>query len=50
MGVKAKLTEISGFEWQVDKLIYHLYNLICDKVKIIEPDFSLSENKYKGIQ
>jgi hypothetical protein len=40
----------SVFERQLDNLVYRLYSLTYDEVKMIEPDFPLSETSYEGIK
>jgi len=42
--------DISVFERQIDNLVYRLYNLTYDEVKLIEPDFPLSKEEYEGIE
>jgi hypothetical protein len=32
----------------MDNLVYHMYNLTDDEVKVIELDFPLSEMEYEG--
>jgi len=41
---------ISALERQIDNLVYRLYNLTYDEVKLIEPDFPLSKEEYEGIE
>jgi len=42
-------TDTSENERRIDNLVYHLYNLDYDEVKVIEPDFPLSRAEYEGI-
>jgi adenine-specific DNA-methyltransferase len=42
--------DTSALERQIDNLVYRLYNLTYDEVKVIEPDFPLSEMEYEGIE
>jgi hypothetical protein len=42
--------DISVFERQIDNLVYRLYNLTYNEVKLIEPDFPLSKKEYEGIE
>ena len=37
-------------EHQIDNLVYKLYELTYDEVKIIDPAFSLSKKEYEGIK
>jgi hypothetical protein len=41
---------ISSFERQIDNLVYRLYDLTYDEVKVIEPDFPLGKAEYGGIE
>jgi adenine-specific DNA-methyltransferase len=40
------LADTLSFERQLDNLVYRLYNLTYEEVKVIEPDFPLSEAEY----
>jgi hypothetical protein len=42
--------DISALERQIDNLVYRLYNLTYDEVKVIEPDFPLSKSEYGEIK
>jgi tRNA1(Val) A37 N6-methylase TrmN6 len=41
--------DISGLERQIDNLVYRLYNLTLEEVRVIEPGFPLSRAEYEGI-
>jgi hypothetical protein len=41
--------DTTAFERQLDSLVYYLYNLTHDEVKVIEPDFPLGKAEYEGI-
>ena len=49
--IKSKDTDanISALERQINNLVYRLYNLIYDEVKVIEPGFPLSRAAYEGM-
>jgi hypothetical protein len=40
----------STLETQIDQLVYHLYGLTYEEVKVIDPDFGLSEEEYAGMK
>jgi hypothetical protein len=42
--------DTSTLERQIDNLVYRLYNLTYDEVKVIEPEFPLSRAEYEGIE
>jgi hypothetical protein len=42
--------DTSAPERQIDNLVYRLYNLTWEEVKVVEPDFSLSRAEYEGIE
>lgn len=42
--------DTSGFEKQIDEMVYKLYELTYDEVKVIDPEFSLSESEYNSIK
>jgi hypothetical protein len=46
---KNHLGDTSELERQLDSLIFRLYDLTYDEVKVIEPDFLLSKAEYDGI-
>jgi hypothetical protein len=41
--------DISVLERQIDSLVYRLYNLTYNEVKLIEPEFPLSKTEYENI-
>jgi hypothetical protein len=43
-------TNTSGIEAQIEILVYKLYNLTYDEVKVIDPEFQLSEVEYDSIK
>jgi hypothetical protein len=42
--------DTSGLETQIDTIVYRLYGLTYDEVKIIEPEFELTEMEYKAVE
>ena len=36
-------------EQQIDNLVYKLYELTYDEVKVIDPEFTLTESEYNAI-
>ncbi|MCK9290388.1 MAG: hypothetical protein WCR58_11915 [Bacteroidales bacterium] len=40
----------TALEQQIDNLVYRLYELSYEEVKVIDPDFPLSEEAYKSIK
>jgi hypothetical protein len=44
-GPKADTT---AFEQQIDNLVYRLYDLTYEEVKVIEPGFPLGKAEYEG--
>jgi adenine-specific DNA-methyltransferase len=47
---KNKKEDSSYIEKQIDNIVYRLYDLSYDEVKVIDPEFSLSKNEYESIQ
>jgi restriction endonuclease S subunit len=45
----ASKADTTALERQIDNLVYHLYNLTYDEVKVIEPEFPLGKAEYEGI-
>lgn len=41
---------VSHLENQIDELVYKLYKLTYAEVKIIDPEFELSEEEYNNIK
>ena len=37
-------------EQEIDNLVYKLYELTFDEVKVIDPEFSLSKKEYEAIK
>jgi hypothetical protein len=37
-----------ALERQIDNLVYRLYNLTYEEIKVIEPDFPLTRAEYEG--
>ena len=46
--MKDSQANIVNLERQIDLMVYKLYNLTYDEVKIVEPDFSMSEVEYNN--
>jgi hypothetical protein len=42
--------DTSELEKEIDNLVYKLYQLTYNEVKIIDPDFPLTEQEYEGIK
>lgn len=40
--------DISAEEREIDRLVYHLYNLTYDEVKIVDPETPITEEEYYG--
>jgi hypothetical protein len=47
---KAQGKDTIALEQQIDNLVYRLYELSYDEVKIIDPEFPLSKEEYENIQ
>ena len=43
-------TDTSELEKDCDRLVYKLYQLTYDAVKIIDPEFELTEQEYTAIK
>jgi adenine-specific DNA-methyltransferase len=50
IGLKLENKNSISYEKQIDNLVYKLYELSYDEVKVIDPDFTLSEQEYKNIK
>jgi adenine-specific DNA-methyltransferase len=37
-------------EKEIDVLVYKLYELTYDEIKVVDPDFWLSEEEYKNVR
>ena len=42
-------SDVSNIEQQLDTLVYKIYNLTYDEVKVIEPDFHLNKMEYDNL-
>ena len=42
--------DTSALEKECDQLVYKLYQLTYDEVKIIDPEFELTEQEYTAIK
>jgi len=42
--------DTSALEQQIDNLVYRLYDLTYDEVKVVDPEFGLSEEEYNNIR
>lgn len=42
------LTETSEEEQEIDRLVYHLYGLTYDEVKIVDPETTITEEEYNN--
>ena len=40
--------DTTQLEREIDVMVYHLYNLTYEEVKIIEPGFALTEKEYEN--
>jgi adenine-specific DNA-methyltransferase len=47
---KSENKETDEFETQINNLVYRLYELTYEEVKIIDPEFPLSKEEYENIQ
>ena len=47
---KAVKADVSEIEQQIDNLVYKLYELTYEEVKIIDPEFTLTEQEYEAIK
>lgn len=50
LSLKSKDKETSNLEKKIDRLIYKLYELSYNEVKVIEPDFALTQEEYEAIE
>ena len=41
--------DTSALENQIDQMVYKLYELTYDEVKVIDPEFSLSPEEYEAV-
>ena len=42
--------ETSALEAKLDLLVYKLYELIYEEVKIVDPEFTLSQDEYENLE
>jgi hypothetical protein len=42
--------DTSVLELEIDALVYRLYNLTYEEIKVIEPEFAMSKAEYEGIE
>ena len=42
--------DIGRTDEKIDTLVYRLYNLTWEEIKVIEPKFPLSKAEYEGIR
>ena len=47
---KKKDKDTASLEQELDNLVYKLYELTYDEVKVIDPEFSLSKKEYEAIK
>ncbi len=47
---KSKGEDTSELEQEIDNLVYKLYELTYDEVKVIDPEFSLTKKEYEAIK
>jgi adenine-specific DNA-methyltransferase len=45
-----KDSNTKDLEQNLDNLVYRLYDLTWEEVRVIDPDFGLSEEEYKKIE
>jgi hypothetical protein len=41
--------DTTALEQHLDTVVYRLYDLTCDEIKLIDPGFSLTEEEYQRI-
>lgn len=41
--------DTSALENQIDQMVYKLYELTYDEVKVVDPEFSLSPEEYEAV-
>lgn len=47
---KSKNQDTKALEQQIDNIVYRLYDLTYDEVKVVDPEFGLSREEYEGIE
>jgi len=50
LSLKSEGKDTTALEQEIDNLVYKLYELTYDEVKVIDPDFSLTEKEYEAIK
>lgn len=48
--LKSQGKDTTALEQQIDNMVYKLYELTYDEVKVIDPEFPLSEQEYEAIK
>ena len=48
--LKSNKKDTISLEKEIDNIVYRLYELSYDEVKVIDPDFSLSKEEYESIE
>jgi len=48
LSAKEQGDDTSDLEREIDAMVYKLYELTYDEVKIVEPEFKLSEEQYNN--
>jgi len=48
--LKSKNKDTTNIEQQIDNMVYKLYELTYEEVKVIDPEFNLSEQEYEAIK
>ena len=43
-------TDTTSLEHEIDKLVYKLYKLTYDEVKVVDPEFELTKKEYDTIK
>ena len=50
IGLKLENKNSISYEKQIDNLVYKIYDLTYDEVKVIDPEFSLTKKEYEAIK
>ncbi|MBI9073719.1 MAG: N-6 DNA methylase [Melioribacteraceae bacterium] len=50
LDLKSEGKDTTALEQQIDNLVYKLYELTYDEVKVIDPEFSLTKKEYEAIK
>ena len=48
--IKSEHKNTTALEQEIDNLVYKLYELTYDEVKVIDPEFSLTKKEYEAIK